>query len=375
MRLMPARSPKPACSVVPRMPMKMSGNAKSATIRCRSRSSLMKSRCASARIAEASRTGLPHDFEVRVLEAGRMRLHDRKRCFDRAKDRVDGVTVELELEGRAAARHVPQARELVAQARAIGRVDEDVVLDQIALDVTRRPERDDAAFVDDADAVGLLRLLEVVRGQEDRGAARPADLAEVLPERAAARHFEARGRLVQKEDLGLVQEAAHDLELAPHPAREGAHRLVDVARDAKELRELFDLGSVDAMHEPVARRVRVEAVEDRMEADVLLGREVLVEARPLEDDPHLPSHRACLADDVAAVDRYPAFGRRERRREDRDGGRLPRTVRSEQDEELAPLEKKTFEKWRRAVPDDFVYAVKLNRLSSPVRERRSRPSG
>src|SRR5437870_12468758 len=104
MRLMPARSPKPACRVVPRIPMKISGNAKSAMIRCRSRSSLMKSRWANASIAEASLTGLTHYFEVRVLEAGRTRLHDRERRFDGAKDRMDGVTVELELERRTAAR-------------------------------------------------------------------------------------------------------------------------------------------------------------------------------------------------------------------------------------------------------------------------------
>src|SRR5438270_7394013 len=106
MRLMPARSPKPACRVVPRMPMKMSGNAKSAMIRCRSRSSLMKSRCASARIAEASLTRLAHDLEVRIFKAGRVCLHDRERGLDGAKDRVDGVPVELELEGRTVARQI-----------------------------------------------------------------------------------------------------------------------------------------------------------------------------------------------------------------------------------------------------------------------------
>src|SRR5207244_1483564 len=161
----------------------MSGNAKSAMIRCRSRSSLMKSRCASARIAEASLTRLPHDLEVRIFKAGRVGLHDRQRGLDGAKDRVDGVPVELELEGRTAAR--------------------------------------------------------------------AAHLAEMLPERAAARHVEARRRLVQKEDLGIVQEAAHDLELPAHAARECPHRLVDIASDAEELREVFDLRAVFAMHERV----------------------------------------------------------------------------------------------------------------------------
>src|SRR2546428_13969197 len=192
MRLMPARSPKPACSVVPRIPMKMSGNAKSAMIRCRSRSSLMKSRCANARIAEASLTGLTHYFEVRVLEAGRMRLHDRERGLDGSEDRVDGVPVKLELEGRAAARQEAESRELVAEAGPIVGIDEDVVLNEIVLDIGGRAEGDDATLVEDADAVGLLRLPEGVRGQGDRGAARPAGLPEVLPERAAAPHAQSR---------------------------------------------------------------------------------------------------------------------------------------------------------------------------------------
>src|SRR2546428_13742471 len=254
MRLMPARSPKPACRVVPRMPMKMSGNAKSATMRCRSRSSLMKSRCASARIAEASLICLGHDLEVRVLEARGVRLHDRKRRLDGSKDRMDGVPVELELERRATAGHVAETRELVAKTRAIVGVDEHVVLDQIALDVGGGAERDDATLVDDADAVGLLGLLEVVRGQKNRGAAGAAHLAEVLPERAAARHVEARRRFVEKEDLGIVQKAAHDLELPAHAAGERAHRLVYVARDAQELREVLDLPAVFGVHECVRRR-------------------------------------------------------------------------------------------------------------------------
>src|SRR6266550_9156842 len=93
--------PNPAWRLVPRMPMKISGNAKSATIRWRSRSSLMKSRCASARIAEASLTGLTHDLQVRVLERRRVRLHHAERSFDAAQDRVDCVAVELDLERSA----------------------------------------------------------------------------------------------------------------------------------------------------------------------------------------------------------------------------------------------------------------------------------
>src|SRR2546426_4901996 len=185
MRLMPARSPKPACSVVPRIPMKMSGNAKSAMIRCRSRSSLMKSRCANARIAEASLTGLTHYFEVRVLEAGRVRLHDRERGLDGSEDRVDGVPVELELEGRSTARQEAKSRELVAEAGPIVGIDEDVVLNEIALYIGGRAEGDDATLVEDADAGGLPGLPQGGRGQGDPGAARPAGPAQGVPQRAA----------------------------------------------------------------------------------------------------------------------------------------------------------------------------------------------
>src|SRR3981189_2994529 len=116
--------PKPAWRLVPRMPMKMSGNAKSATMRWRSRSSLMKSRWASARIAEASLTGAAHDLEVSVLGARGGGLHDAERSLDASQNGVDGVAIELNLEWSTAARRMTEPRELVAQGRPVGRVDE-----------------------------------------------------------------------------------------------------------------------------------------------------------------------------------------------------------------------------------------------------------
>src|SRR5712691_3725023 len=97
-RLIPARSPKPACNVVPRMPMKMSGNEKSAMMRCRSRSSLTKSRWARTRIADASFMRLAHDLEVGVLEARGVRLDDRERRLDGPQERVGAVAIELDFE-------------------------------------------------------------------------------------------------------------------------------------------------------------------------------------------------------------------------------------------------------------------------------------
>src|SRR6267378_1053338 len=168
---MPAWLPKPAWRLVPRMPMKISGNAKSATMRWRSRSSLMKSRCARARIAEASVTCFTHDLQVRVLECRGVRLHDAERSLDAAQDRVDSVAVELDLERGAAARRVAESGELVAKRRAVGRVDQHVLLDEVALDVVGCPERHDLALVDDADPVRLFGFLQVVGREEDGRAA------------------------------------------------------------------------------------------------------------------------------------------------------------------------------------------------------------
>src|SRR5436309_4353087 len=157
-RFTPARSPNPVCRLVPRIPMKMTGNANSAIMRCRSRMSLVKSRWAMTSITDASLIASTHDLEIGILEARRVRPHDAQRGLDRAEDRVDAMSVQLDIERRSAIRNVTEPCELIAQSRTIRRVDEDVVLDEVALDVVGRAERDDAALVDDADVVGVRGL-------------------------------------------------------------------------------------------------------------------------------------------------------------------------------------------------------------------------
>src|SRR6266849_298985 len=254
------------------MPMKMSGNAKSDTMRARSRSSLMRSRCASVRTAATSLTDFPHDLEIRVLEARHVRTHERQRRVDRLERGVRVARVDVDAERPAAVAAQLEAGELAAQPPAVLGIDEDVLLHQVGLDALRGAERDHLALVDDADRVGLLGLLEIVRREEDRGAALAPDRAEVFPQRPAARYVEARGRLVEEEDLGAMHEAADDLELASHAARERPHRLLQLACDAEQRGQTLHLLAVRRGHESVARRVRIEAVEDGMEAHVLLGR-------------------------------------------------------------------------------------------------------
>src|SRR3981081_1339453 len=130
-RLMPAAWPKPAWSVVPRMPMKISGKLKSAMMRVRSRSSLMRSRCASVRTPESSLILQPraHDLEVGVLEARRVGAHQGERCLDRSQHRVHAAPGEHDPE-RSVARHRQlEPRELLAQPPAVVAVDDYVLLD------------------------------------------------------------------------------------------------------------------------------------------------------------------------------------------------------------------------------------------------------
>src|SRR5437868_963194 len=83
----------------------------------------------SARSAEASVTLAAHDLEVGVFEAGGVGLHHGERRLDGTQDRMNAVTVELDLEGWPAARPIAEARELVAKTGTVRSVDEDVILD------------------------------------------------------------------------------------------------------------------------------------------------------------------------------------------------------------------------------------------------------
>jgi hypothetical protein len=132
-----------------------------------------------------------------------------------------------------------------------------------------------------------------------------------------------------------MDQAADDLELAAHPARVGADRPEDLVTEADDAGELRHLVAVVTRHEPVRRTVGSDAVEDRVEANVLLAGQVPVEARALEDDPDPAADRARLADDVEPVDARHPRGRREGGGQDGDRRRLPGAVRTEEREELA----------------------------------------
>ena len=72
----------------------------------------------------------------------------------------------------------------------------------------------------------------------------------------------------------------------------------------------LDLLAVGARHQPEERAERVQAVQDGVEADVLLGRQVQVEARLLEDDADLAARTAaaCRTASWPPIATCPAVG-------------------------------------------------------------------
>jgi hypothetical protein len=74
------------------------------------------------------------------------------------------------------------------------------------LDLSRRPVGDDPAAGHQDRPVGVgVRLLEVVRGEEERLAG-SGELADRVPERPSGLDVHAHGRLVEDEQIGIAHE-------------------------------------------------------------------------------------------------------------------------------------------------------------------------
>ena len=94
----------------------------------------------------------------------------------------------------------------------------------VALELFGRALDDDLAAADDREPVGeLVRLLEVVRREQDRQRLALGERAELVPHRGSRLGVEAGGRLVQEEDLRRVDEPERDVEPSLHPARVAVH--------------------------------------------------------------------------------------------------------------------------------------------------------
>ena len=164
---------------------------------------------------------------------------------------------------------------------AVGQRDVEVRVADVGLQLRGRVLGDDEPARDDPDAVGeLVGLLEVLRGQEDRGAL-VLEAADLVPEGDPAHRVQARGGLVEEEHLGLVDERHREVQAAAHAAGVGADTAV------------LGLGEPDALDQlrgAAAHGAGRDAVQRGLELHELLARHEHVERRLLERDADAPAH-------------------------------------------------------------------------------------
>ena len=183
---------------------------------------------------------------------------------------------------------------------------------------------DHAAAADQADVLAqLLGLLEVVRGQQDRRAL-GVQAADVAPQLEPQLEVDARRRLVEDHELGLVHERAGEQEAAAHAAGELGRARGRLRAQVEDVDHLARAPArFGAAHAVVAAVVdeRLLDVEEAVEVDVLLG----------EAD-----HPARLGRVVAVAEHARlAGGGADEVADGRDQRRLAGAVGAEQAEELA----------------------------------------
>jgi hypothetical protein len=167
----------------------------------------------------------------------------------------------------------------------------------------------------------VLHVVERM-GREEDGAAAGRGLAQQRSELLLQQRVESAGRLVEHEQLRPVHERLHEAELLPVPLRELADRTVE--------------DGAEALAECVPQR-RVDTSQAGKRVELLLAGQPIGETVSGQ-----------VPDTAARLDRRAAHveseqlratsGRVDETEKEPDAGRLPRAVRTEKAEHLAPLD-------------------------------------
>ena len=153
-----------------------------------------------------------------------------------------------------------------------------------ALQLLRRALGDDARPVDDADAVGeLVGLLEVLRREEDRHAQFRVQAPNLVPHARPTQRIESGRRLVEEQDLRVVDERGGEVEPPLHPAGVGRDPVTDGDTDVDERDEFVDTGLAFGPAQAVQAALQIEEFESG-----LLG----VERRLLQGHADVEAHRS-----------------------------------------------------------------------------------
>ena len=126
---------------------------------------------------------------------------------------------------------------------------------------------------------------------------------EVVEDRVAALRIDADGRLVEQQDVGIVQQAGGQVQPPLHAAAEGLHAIVRAVGEADQVER-----GVDRLVERGAR----QAVERAEEAEVRARGQLVVEREILRHEADPALLRIGVAAQPRAVDEHVAVVRRRR---------------------------------------------------------------
>ena len=167
-----------------------------------------------------------------------------------------------------------------------------------------------------------------MRRQYQRDPALP-EAEEPVPDGVASLRVEPGRRLVQQQQVRIVDERARDREPALHSARERLHAVICSLVQLDEFEQL-----IRALAQLAARQAEVPAVDD----DVLADGELLVERLLLRGDTEVGTDLRAVRDRVEPEDaQKPARWRRDAADHPHRRG-LPRSVRTQEPECFAALD-------------------------------------
>ena len=173
-----------------------------------------------------------------------------------------------------------------------------------------------------AEAVGFLQVL----GGKEEGDAVAVQLLDVAPDLVARDGVEAGGWFIEKDDSGLMDEGAGEVQSPFHAAGVALHGAVGGIGEADDFEKVVDAAA------GLARR---DAEEAGLEGELLSAGLEVIQADFLEGDADELADAVGVGEDIDAADAGGAGGRPQEGGEHADGGGLPGAVLAEEAEDLS----------------------------------------
>jgi hypothetical protein len=224
---------------------------------------------------------------------------------------------------------------------------------------------DDAAVVEDGDLVGQgVRLVQVLRGQQDGGALRD-QAAHGHPDLVPLGRVEPGGRLVQEDHRRPADQARSQVEAPPHAP--GVRLGGPVGR----------LGEVEVGQQlggPALRVGRAQVEQPADQHQVLGSGQVVVDGGVLPGQPDQAAYPPGVGDHVEPTDPGNAAVRAQQRGQHPDRRRLARTVRAEHAEHGSGADREVHSGQRGGLAEPLHQALGLDRVHGALLSRRGRGS-